>query len=242
VHNNPLRYIDPTGHLATGQVGSLEGMYVVARRPPGADASGCALSGDCSNAVIITGYEVTVNGEGTGIVFTSMAAGQAYIANLQKRNAIAATALSYDGSTAWAYDVKKGNFPAGTNKSNEFVYDVTKQAGAEALTKAIDGTLRAPLDSEWADRNVKITNWRPLGRGETPQPGDVAAYKLPGGGTAYSGHSGIVVAIGRDGTVFTIAAHNFANPRQGRVGPPDTQFVVAAQVGRNVAYRRYTGE
>src|SRR4051812_19151532 len=41
-----------------------------------------------------------------------------------------------------------------------------------------NGKPRYPLAAEWADKNTKIDNWRVLGKGEVPQPGDVAAYKL----------------------------------------------------------------
>jgi len=41
VYNNPLRYTDPTGHLATGQVGSSEGMTINFRMRPGDSVYGC---------------------------------------------------------------------------------------------------------------------------------------------------------------------------------------------------------
>jgi hypothetical protein len=124
------------------------------------------------------------------------------------RNRIAETASKYRGRTDWAYAKQKGNFPPNTNKCNKFVYDVTKEAGAEGRVTGSGGKQRPPLASEWADRNTKITNWRPLEKDETPQPGDVAAYKLRGGRTSFSGHSGIVTSVDPNGFVHGMAAHD----------------------------------
>lgn len=65
--------------------------------------------------------------------------------------------------------------------------------------------------------------------GEAPQRGDVAAYALPGH-TDYTGHSGIVVSVSKDGTVKAIAAHS-------TVIGPDYSFQPAV-----ATYRRYTGD
>lgn len=72
---------------------------------------------------------------------------------------IARTARGYDGSTDWAFATRKDEFGPDTNKCNKYVYDVTREAGAEALTRGNDGKMRAPLATEWADRRVPITNW-----------------------------------------------------------------------------------
>lgn len=148
----------------------------------------------------------------------------------ESRERIASTARKYDGSAAWAFDKRKDNFGPQTNKCNKFVYDVTKEAGAPAVVVGSDGRPRPPLAAEWADPAVSIPDWRVLGPKEQPQPGDVAAYKLPGGGTAFSGHSGIVTAVGPDGVVHAMAAH-------ASVVGPDNKF----QHVKGVTFRRYVG-
>jgi hypothetical protein len=121
----------------------------------------------------------------------------------------------------WCKACRKGNFPEDTNKCNKFVYDVTDEVGAKAILKG-----RAPLASEWAKPSVNIPNWRPLKADESPQPGDVGAYKLEGGGAAYSGHTGIVTYD------ENISAHS------------DAVYTVPGQFSENpnTVYRRYTGD
>ncbi|HXQ25927.1 MAG TPA: CHAP domain-containing protein [Candidatus Acidoferrales bacterium] len=140
-------------------------------------------------------------------------------------------AKKYNDSSAWAFSKRKDNFPPGTDKCNKYVYDVAKEAGAEALTKGSDGNMRPPLAGEWASPDVKIPNWEVLAGKDVPQPGDVAAYPLPGHPT-YTGHSGIVTSVDADGTVHAIAAHE-------DVVGPDDKFNRAD--GRMVTYRRFTG-
>lgn len=147
------------------------------------------------------------------------------------RKRVAKIAEKYDGRTEWAFDKRKDNFGPGTNKCNKFVYDVTKEAGAPATVIGSDGKPRPPLASEWADPHTDIVGWRVLGPNKTPHPGDVAAYKLPGGGASFSGHSGIVTSVDPDGTVHAIAAHD-------DVVGPDSKF---QQTGKGVVFRRYTG-
>lgn len=150
-------------------------------------------------------------------------------ANIAKRKVIDKIARGYNNSKAWCFTCRKGGkfpFPKNTNKCNKFVYDVTNEAGAEALEKG-----RPALASEWAASYVDIPNWRPLLPGETPQPGDVAAYRLTGGGTSFSGHTGMVTSDGSSGTTNTSAHANSVYPT------PD-QF----STNPNTRYRRYTGE
>jgi hypothetical protein len=111
---------------------------------------------------------------------------------------------------------------------------VTKEAGAPVSVTGSDGKSRYPLAGELADKNTKIANWSVLGPGQKPQPGDIAAYKLPGGGTSFSGHSGIVTSVDRNGTVHAMAAHE-------KVVGPDNKFNpgVGAAV---ITYRRFTGD
>jgi len=171
---------------------------------------------------------VTINGR-----HVLIQSGQAARSNAALRRSIAETARKYDGSTDWAYSKRKGNFAPNTNKCTQYVYDVTKEAGVEVIVIGIDGKPRAPLAAEWADPNTKIANWTVLGKNETPQPGDVAAYKLPGGGVQFSGHSGIVSSVSQNGYVVAEAAHEDA------VGP-DEKF---SQTGdsHHVVYRRFRG-
>jgi hypothetical protein len=144
---------------------------------------------------------------------------------------IANTAKKYEGSTDWAFAKRKDNFPANTNKCNKFVYDVTNEAGARATVIGRDGKSRPPLAGEWADPKTKIANWSVLGNNQIPQPGDVAAYKIPGN-ASYTGHSGIVTSVDPNGTVHAIAAH-------GDIVGPDDKF--NSSLGRAVKYRRYEG-
>jgi hypothetical protein len=154
-------------------------------------------------------------------------------ASQSTRDRIAEIAKKYNGSTDWAYAKQKGNFARNTNKCNKYVYDVTKEAGAEASVTGSDGKQRPPLAGEWADPNTKIANWRVVGQNEESQPGDVAAYKLPGH-ASYTGHSGIVTSVDQNGSVQAMAAHE-------KVVGPDDKFNpgVGAAV---IAYRRFTGD
>jgi hypothetical protein len=146
---------------------------------------------------------------------------------------VADTAGKYGGSTDWAFARRKGAFGPNTNKCNQFVGDVTTEAGVRASVIGRDGKSRYPLAAEWADPNTKIANWRVLQSGEMPQPGDVAAYKLSGGGASFSGHSGIVTSVDADGTVHAMAAHEYA------VGPDDKFQAGSRQ--HSVVFRRNTG-
>ena len=147
------------------------------------------------------------------------------------RQKIAKIARKYRGSTNWAFGKRKDNFPPNTDKCNKFVYDVTREAGAEPLVRGSDGKLRPPLAAEWANPNLDIPNWIVLTPEEKPQPGDVAAYPIPGHHT-YTGHSGIVTSVDADGRVHAIAAH------EDLVGPDD-KF---NRSDRAVTYRRFTGD
>lgn len=72
---------------------------------------------------------------------------------------IAATAIRYKGSRAWAFDKRKGDFPLGSNKCNEYVYNVTIETGAKATVTPPGGKPRPPLAAEWAYPNVEIPGW-----------------------------------------------------------------------------------
>jgi hypothetical protein len=152
--------------------------------------------------------------------------------NSEKRSTIAKTARKYSGSSEWAFAKRKGNFAPDTNKCNQYVYDVTKEAGAEAAFAGSDGKSRPPLAAEWADPNTKIANRTVLGKNEKPEPGDVAAYKLHGG-TSFSGHSGIVTSVDSNGLVHAMAAHD-------QVVGPDEKFNPGVGAA-TITYRRFRG-
>jgi len=111
---------------------------------------------------------------------------------------------------------------------NLFVQRDIAEAGApKPEVKKADGSKGAPGAVEWA--GSPVPGWRFLKGGEKPQPGDVAAYALPGHAN-YTGHSGIVVSVAKDGTVKAIAA-------QATVIGPDYSFQPAV-----ATFRRYTGD
>ena len=141
--------------------------------------------------------------------------------NRGRRAAIADAARKHDGDTSMPYT-------PGHPTCNLFVQKAVAESGAPkpVVTKA-DGTKGAPGAAEWA--GSPVPGWRFLEPGETPQPGDVAAYKLPGH-TDYTGHSGIVTSVSKDGIVTAVAAHPTA------IGP-DYSFQPSV-----ATYRRYTGD
>lgn len=143
-----------------------------------------------------------------------------------RRKCVDELARKYNLSTDWAYNARKGNFPPGSNKCNKFVYDVIKECGADMNVLRGEWPPRA---ADWADPRTKIGFWRPLRPGETPAPGDVAAYKIPGGGSAFSGHTGFIVTGQR--RLENMSAHD------DRVGYVPGQFFD----NRNTGYRRYIG-
>jgi len=153
--------------------------------------------------------------------------------NLAKRRAIDRIARRYRGSAAWALAAVKDDFGADKNKCNKFVYDVTKEAKALAQFRGSDGKLRPPMAGEWAHPTAAIPNWRVLEPDELPQPGDVAAYKIPGGGVRFSGHSGLITSCEcQAGGVSNISAHDLT------VDTTPGQF----ELYDKTVYRRFTGD
>ena len=148
--------------------------------------------------------------------------------NLAKRNKIDELAKKYNGSNDWALDKRKDNFHAGSWKCNKFVYDVTKEAGAEPLTEGSDGKMRPPLAMEFRSSSVDIPNWRPLKPGEDLKPGDVAAIKNSNG----SHYSGVIVSCECKGDKTNVSAH------RNQIGTEPGQFID----NKKVKYRRFTGE
>jgi RHS repeat-associated protein len=144
--------------------------------------------------------------------------------NLARRAAIARIAESYIGSHAWAKSVRKEDFPVGVYKCNKFVCDVVMEAGA-VIEIEVQGIDRCPRAGEIADPSIDLDNWRVLNPGETPLPGDIAAYSIPGGGSAFSGHTGVFTPLGIVAGRIQIV---------GLSGP--------GQFGASTVYRRYTGD
>ena len=100
-------------------------------------------------------------------------------------------------------------------------------AGADApMVKASDGTMRPALAGELASK-AKIDHWVVV---DSPQRGDIAAYKLSGGGTSYSGHTAVVTGVSPNGTVSAMAAHGYG------VGPENK---MTSTPTHPVTYRRY---
>jgi RHS repeat-associated protein len=159
------------------------------------------------------------------------------LSNLWIRLKVSLIAFGYDGSTDWAYNQIKDDFPKDRWKCNKFVYDVTKEAGALAEVKVGAKTFRLPRAGEWANPNVNIPNWRVLEAGENILPGDVAAYQLEGG-TEFSGHSGIMI-VNETGNLTNISAH------ESNVSTVPNQFGNSSGFVENnstTIFRRYTGE
>ncbi|MFC4818713.1 RHS repeat domain-containing protein [Dokdonella ginsengisoli] len=149
------------------------------------------------------------------------------------REEIDKIANGYEGSTAWSLMGKKDDFGSGVNKCNKFVADVTDEAGAPLVVKIGKGKGwgRPPTAAEIANINAVIPNWRPLKPGEKPLPGDIAAYKIPGGGVGGTGHTGIITSCECEGGISNQSAH------QNSIGPVPGQFDLP-----DVVIRRYTGD
>jgi hypothetical protein len=111
---------------------------------------------------------------------------------IEARINIANTALKYNGSTRWAKEVENGDFSEGDYKCNQFVYDVTTEAGASPGKP--NGIIRSypPTAGDWGNPNVKIRGWKVV---KIPSKGDVASIPLPPGAGA-TGHVGVVFNVG----------------------------------------------
>jgi len=147
--------------------------------------------------------------------------------NLAKRSGIDKIGRGLLGSQDYNFDKQKDNFPPNTNKCNKFVCDVLNEAGTPMLVKPKGAAPRCARAGEIANPNWTPNCWRTLGPSETPLPGVVAAYPLTGGGSAYSGHSGIITSS----SAGNISAHD------------DGVYPVPNQFGPTVPgiiFRRYT--
>jgi hypothetical protein len=111
------------------------------------------------------------------------------------------------GSTEYNYADRK------RDTCNLFVGDMIESGGTDRpQTPTAEGKMHDPSAGEWGTRDgnngkTLIPGWRSLGPGESPQPGDVAAYKFaqqtPGGDTGHSGIVGKVV----NGIAYVVASN-----------------------------------
>lgn len=93
--------------------------------------------------------------------------------------------------------------------------------------------VRPPTAAELANKKASISGWRVLGANESAMAGDIAAYKIPGGGVGGvggTGHTGFIVS-GIGGQLGNLSAHlNTIHEVPGQL-----------ELG-GTTYRRYTGE
>ncbi len=149
--------------------------------------------------------------------------------NVARRQSIGTTAAGYSGSHRWDYSSNNGKqYPANSWKCSGFVCDVLKEAGA-GISVSAGGGNRCPTAGELANKGWNPKDWRTLKPGESPEPGDVAAYKIDrafdADGEIYTGHTGIVT----EGGISAAHANGVS------IGPMSSG-------GRDITYRRYTGE
>jgi RHS repeat-associated protein len=151
---------------------------------------------------------------------------------LRRRLELVREARKMLGSKDWNYDVERGNFGVGTNKCNQFVYEMTVAAGVEPpllnpgglLNRLFGGSAYPPVAGQWADPNFKIPGWDVV---TSPMPGDIAAEAIN-----YSDATGHVAIVSR--------AVNFPST----IGTSGTYKSIAETnwgFGKNVVYRRYVG-
>jgi hypothetical protein len=148
-------------------------------------------------------------------------------ANLARRAAIAHIAMGYVGSHAFDFAVGfSRQYPKNSWKCSAFVCQVLDDAGAPIRVTPPGANARCATAGELANRRWNPKDWRSLKPGESPEPGDVAAYSHPEylqSEFPATGHSAIVSSDG------LVAAHASGVS----VTPLDPLGVV---------YRRYTGE
>jgi len=118
-------------------------------------------------------------------------------------------------------------FPTERNKCNKFVNDMLSQSGFPV--PQINGAGNGPRAGDWASTDANAVPGYHIVA--IPQPGDIAAYKLSGGGAAYSCHCGIV---GPDGNV--VSAHDNRGPDVG--GKTDATEPTEFAPPHSVVYRR----
>jgi hypothetical protein len=107
------------------------------------------------------------------------------------------------GITGYSFATENAPFPAGSNKCNLFVADMTTFAGAPApwfnTGNPFDGVTFPPVANQWAgiestpEGGTSISGWALLPQSAVPQPGYVVAHPNPSG----SGHVGVLDYDGR---------------------------------------------
>jgi len=202
VLNNPIRLIDPDGMSESGDAmdayvkGNLPGnesfSYVVGGTKSGGSVSqpttGTNL-GTASGVLNSTaGNDHETGHENNPEPGANQGGDQPGVQGI--RNNIVRIAENNEGSTAWGYNVAKGNFPAGCNKCNLYVYDVLKKAGASPGLPHYNGT-NPPTAADWANPFVVIPGWVVLTRNQPRLPGDVVAQQE--NHSDATGHMGIVI-------------------------------------------------
>jgi RHS repeat-associated protein len=126
----------------------------------------------------------------------------------QQSQTIANAAANQEGSGTYEYQNRKGTFPAGTNKCNEFVADTVASTGAPKPQVPRSGILgwlgftRDPTAKEWATMSIK--GWSAPDSVANARPGDVIAV---GHTHDAEGHVGIVVSPG-----WTASANSRTTP------------------------------
>ena len=116
-------------------------------------------------------------------------------ANLARRQLIDAISRGYNGSHAFDYNTSyNSQYPKDSYKCSGFVGVVVQEAGAPiSVIPAGSNNGRYATAGELANQNWDPNNWRQLEPGESPEPGDIFAYKLtPQPGEIYTGHTGII--------------------------------------------------
>ena len=125
----------------------------------------------------------------------------------EKPRRMADLATAYEWNKQWTLEVTRGKFKRGSNKCNQFVDEVAKQAGFEVpglggLTGLV-GMGGPPAAYQWADPRLKIGCWKVVTDGSI-QPGDIVAEVTGGKEHPHWGHVGIVVGDKRTASAFTL--------------------------------------
>ncbi|MFZ0773536.1 MAG: RHS repeat-associated core domain-containing protein, partial [Candidatus Sulfotelmatobacter sp.] len=147
--------------------------------------------------------------------------GEGSQANQPRREGIADAAVE----TKQRADIGQKQY--GPNQCSALVAGCISKAGAKA---EFDNSGRPPLAGEWANKKANIPGWRPLGLGEKPAPGDVAAVHIREPHPGATGDSAIVVRSGRGLSAIEAGSHGVEY---------NSLFIHGY---RDVVYWRYTGD